>query len=45
MTVKANMYERMMYTLVQGPLRALQAHSNTLQHPLLRPLHFQLDTQ
>ena len=43
--MKANMYEQMMYPPVKGPLRALQAQTHTLQHPLLRPLHSQLLTQ
>ena len=44
-TVKTNMYEQMMYPPVKGPPRALQARPNTLQHPLLRPLHSQLYIQ
>ena len=32
---KTDMYKQMMYPPVKGPLRALQAQPNTLQHPLL----------
>ena len=43
--MKASMYEHMMYLPVNGPPRALQALPNTLQHPLLCPLHSPLHIQ
>ena len=44
-TAMARMSEQTMYPPVKGPLRALQAQLNTLQHLRLWPLHRQLHIQ